>query len=94
MTGNDNWSELTKHHIVPYMYSKWLPIEYKSHNSHDIVLLTRDEHYRYEIEATKLKNLIAKKLNILTLHEYSRKMNQKSSYIGMANAILSYNVKL
>ena len=94
VTGNDDWRELTKHHVVPYMYRKWFPDEYKSNNCHDIVLITRDEHYRYEKEADKLKDTLAMSMNIQTIKEYTRRLSRKNSYIGMAKAILSENVEL
>lgn len=46
---------LTKHHVVPYMFRKRLPLKYKDKNSCDVVLLTRELHDEYEIHATKLK---------------------------------------
>jgi hypothetical protein len=46
---------LTKHHVIPYMFRKHFPLQYKDKNSCDIVLLTREIHNQYEEEATKLK---------------------------------------
>ena len=46
---------LTKHHVVPYMFRKRFPLKFKDKNSCDIVLLTRELHDEYEIHATKLK---------------------------------------
>lgn len=94
VTGNEDWQELSKHHIVPYMFFKWLPVEYKSRNCHDVVLITREQHYLYELQANKLKDIIAMELDIPTLSEYSRRISRKASYVGMANAILSNDVPL
>lgn len=47
--------ELTKHHVIPYMFRKHFPLEYKDKNSCDIVLLTRQLHNEYEEKATELK---------------------------------------
>lgn len=92
--GCSDYSLLTKHHIVPTMFMKHFPIELKSNNSHDVVLISVENHRRYEIEADKLKDMIAYSYDVPTLSEYSRKISSKNSYIGMANAILSPNVEM
>lgn len=51
--------ELTKHHVIPRVYIKYFPLEIKSNNSHDVVLLCADCHSDYELEATKLKKELA-----------------------------------
>lgn len=94
VTGTNDWTELTKHHIVPFMYRKWFPEEYKSRNCHDIVLITREMHYEYEKIANELKDLIAEELGIPTLSEYSKRISRKTSYIGMANAILNKDIPM
>lgn len=53
---------LTKHHIVPHMYRKFLPLEIKSRSSHDIVVICVPCHSKYETEAMTLKNLIHEQL--------------------------------
>ena len=52
---------LTKHHIVPYMYRRLFPMEYKDKNSTDLVLLTDDVHNRYEMLADVLKKELFEK---------------------------------
>ncbi len=94
VTGTDEWRELTKHHIVPYMYRKWFPEEYKSSNCYDIVLITREKHYEYEAIANYLKDRIADELGIPTLKEYTRRISRKAGYVGMANAILNVTIPL
>jgi hypothetical protein len=48
--------DLTKHHIVPHEYRRFMPEEYKSRNSHDVVPICIDHHYEYEANyADKLK---------------------------------------
>jgi len=63
ITGEKRLEELTKHHITPYCYRTYMPDEYKSANSHDIVPIIADKHYEYEREADKLKEEIANKYN-------------------------------
>ncbi len=60
ITGSKNLKRLTKHHITPYCYRAYLPDEYKSANSHDVVPILDEKHYEYEREADKLKLKIAK----------------------------------
>lgn len=60
ITGVENLERLTRHHITPYCYRKYLPEEYKSANSHDVVPIFDEKHYDYEKEADKLKQKIAK----------------------------------
>ena len=52
---------LTKHHVVPYCYRKFFPREYKDHTSHDVNLLCRSCHDKYETIAEDRKAKIAKK---------------------------------
>lgn len=47
---------LTKHHIVPYAFRKFLPMEYKDHNMHDVVFLCRNCHDKYEILAQQYRD--------------------------------------
>lgn len=46
---------LTKHHVVPYQYRCRFHDRYRCHTSHDVFLLCRDCHSKYEIHAKKLK---------------------------------------
>ena len=54
---------LTKHHVVPYCYRRWMPIEFKAHNFHDILLLCKDCHSEYEKHAYKLKQELGERFN-------------------------------
>jgi len=46
--GSTHIKSLTKHHVVPSMYKKLFPLEYKARSSHDIVVICRDCHNTYE----------------------------------------------
>jgi 8-oxo-dGTP pyrophosphatase MutT (NUDIX family) len=50
--------ELSKHHIVPFMYRKKFELEHKDNRHEDIVPLCRSCHDLYERDATLLKNFI------------------------------------
>lgn len=54
---------LTRHHVVPYCYRKYFPIELKSHNFHDVLSLCMDCHDSYERKADHLKSYLSKKYN-------------------------------
>jgi hypothetical protein len=55
--GNKN--ELNRHHVVPYCYRRYFPLEIKSHNFHDVLSLCVDCHESYERKADKLKANLA-----------------------------------
>jgi hypothetical protein len=48
-------SNLTKHHIVPFAYRRHFPIELKSRNFHDVLLLCLYCHQNYEKKAYEFK---------------------------------------
>ena len=56
--------ELTKHHIVPRCYRKHFPDFLKDHSSHDIVILCKDCHEKYEPVAIEFKSKIAQDMGI------------------------------
>jgi exonuclease 3'-5' domain-containing protein 2 len=47
--------ELTNHHVVPSVYRRHLPESYKSHNSHDTLLICERDHDLYERHAWERK---------------------------------------
>ena len=48
-------SHLTRHHVVPYCYRRYFPLEVKSHNHHDVLSVCVDCHEKYERLADILK---------------------------------------
>lgn len=60
---------LQRHHVVPYHYRKFMPIDYKSRNHHDVVLICRKHHEEYEMIAKSYKTEIARKYNVGTIEE-------------------------
>jgi len=60
---------LQRHHVVPYHYRKFMPIDYKSRNHHDVVLICRKHHEEYEMIAKSYKTLIARKYDVGTIEE-------------------------
>lgn len=55
---------LNKHHVVPYVFRKRFPIEYKSNNHHDVLSTCVDCHENYETHATLYKKELAQKANV------------------------------
>jgi len=62
---------LTKHHVVPSQYRKFLPLKYKSKSSFDVLCLCMDCHHGYEIEADKLKEALLSKYGLV---EYDKEV--------------------
>lgn len=54
---------LTRHHVLPYCYRKFLPLTLKSHNFHDVLSLCVNCHDKYERHADKLKEILSLKYN-------------------------------
>lgn len=50
---------LTRHHVVPYCYRRYFPLEIKSHNFHDVLSLCVECHEAYERRADELKEKLA-----------------------------------
>lgn len=51
---------LTRHHIVPMAFRRYMDLSVKNHDCYDVVLLCVECHERYEVEAHKLKTILAK----------------------------------
>jgi hypothetical protein len=81
--------DLTKHHIVPYMYRKHLPMNIKSRNAHDVVLICNTCHHEYEEEAMKLKNEINIELtgDIIRSGAFDRSVFQKVHIAKMCRTL-------
>jgi hypothetical protein len=53
--------ELSKHHIFPKRYKRFLSLDIKSRDHHDVIALCVDCHSRYENESIKLREELSKK---------------------------------
>lgn len=72
---------LQRHHIVPYCYRTFLPLEYKSRNHHDVVLINSREHAQYEVVANQFKDVLSLKYGVPTIRELGSEYNDKFKYI-------------
>jgi hypothetical protein len=69
--------DLTKHHVVPYMFRKLYP-KYCSNNHHDILIVCLDDHDKYERYADKFKEqLLAPYQNLIAEHNRVLRLNNK-----------------
>ena len=93
--------ELTKHHCVPRCFRKYFPKEYKSHSCHDVVLLCKVCHVKYEEFAQQLKKKLINeycvkktpplKLWCGTPNRLSQQNKELYKAISASNALLNYN---
>lgn len=74
---------LTKHHVIPYMYRRFLPVNVKSRASHDVLIICEGDHIAYEFQALKLKQLIQQEYEVeLPKQEFTpRSPAAKAAYI-------------
>jgi hypothetical protein len=56
--------EITRHHVVPYGFRKFFPLELKEHMLHDILPLCVECHEAYEHSASTLKKELSVKYNM------------------------------
>lgn len=75
---------LTRHHIIPFCFRRWMSDEIKNHSYHDVLLLCSEDHERYEEHALELKKKIA--------HEYKAPINgiwvsSEEEYIAKHKAV-------
>lgn len=75
--GDKNIENLTKHHIVPYNFRKYMPEEYKSRSSIDLVTICRECHYKYEKEAMSFKKFLYKNYGV----ELKQPKEPKENYL-------------
>lgn len=68
---------LSKHHIVPWGFRKFVDDRFKNWSSHDIVLLCLSCHRRYETESEKLKANFAKENGFENCNGYYNKITLK-----------------
>lgn len=80
--------ELTKHHIIPSMYRKFLPTEIKGHSSHDVVIICVKCHNEYELIANDLKNDFLTELNISKIvHILNKETKDKNNLIKKCRSL-------
>jgi len=87
--GSTHIKTLTKHHVIPSMYKKLFPLEFKARSSHDIVVICRECHDRYEHDfADRLKEELAEKFNAPL--QISTQVNDIVKSILICRTIIKY----
>jgi len=56
--------QLTRHHVVPYCYRTYFPVETKSHSSHDVLPTCVSCHDNYEDFANQFRRQLSKEFDI------------------------------
>jgi hypothetical protein len=77
---------LTKHHIIPISYRRHFPLELKSRNFHDVLLMCLDCHHNYEKKALELKIELSDKYNVpfnFKQNEFQEKIKKSIYYSKM-----------
>lgn len=80
---------LTRHHVVPYCYRRYFPLEVKSHNFHDVLSLCVDCHENYERKADELKKHLSETYNAPINGEMEIIKKDMVKFIKIASTILS-----
>jgi len=87
--GSTHIKTLTKHHVIPSMYKKLFPIEFKARTSHDIVVICRNCHDAYEHDfADRLKEELAELFDAPL--QISHKDNEIVKSILICRTIIKY----
>lgn len=84
--GTDEY--ITRHHVVPYCYRKYFPIEIKSHKFHDVLPVCADCHESYERSASVFKKEIANIYNAPINGEFNTK-SYLNKYSKLATSLLN-----
>lgn len=87
-------NDLTRHHVVPYCYRKFFPINLKQHRSYDVMALCIPCHHKYEEYALELKEALAVKYSAPVSGTGTKFDKKLSAARGSAVAILnnSHNI--
>jgi hypothetical protein len=86
--------QITRHHVVPYGFRKFFPIELKEHMLHDILPLCVNCHEKYEGTAFELKKELAKRHNISLLGKGCHTDKSLYSIRGAGNALYYHSDKM
>lgn len=83
--------KLTRHHVVPYGFRKFLPEKLKSHNHHDILVACIKCHDEYENYAIRFKQQLAHKYGVYREYEVIGQENRvRNKAIEVALTLLKW----
>jgi len=86
--------DLTRHHIIPYCYIKYMEVKYKVDVVRDIFLLCEDCHGEYERIAFERKKQWAKDLGIPVCGVADEELRNIRRAMGAAAALQKYSEKI
>lgn len=88
--GSDD--RLTRHHVVPYAFRRFLPAEVKDHSYHDVLLLCIDCHEKYEHHALSLKRKLSEEYGVPVDGIFDARLaNDMRRVKGYARVLLEHN---
>jgi len=90
--GNEEY--LTRHHVVPYCYRRYFPMDLKSHNFHDVLSLCADCHDSYERKADELKNKLGETYQIPLNGEICSDSKEMVTYVKISIALLNPDITI
>lgn len=83
--------ELTRHHIIPYRYVRYMPLKYKADIIHDIFPLCRPCHNRYEKIVNNEQVKWAKENEVHLSGVNKERFNAIRKAVGSAKALLKHS---
>lgn len=86
--------QITRHHVVPYGFRKFFPVELKEHMLHDVLPLCVACHERYEDSALELKRELAKRYNISLVGKGGDINKSLFAIRGAGNALYYHSEKM
>lgn len=85
--GTTDQEVLTRHHIVPYIYRREMPLELKGNSSFDIVPICIEDHVRYEESAENLKRELCLKHGVPPYGKVTPLQKKMRTLGGLAYAL-------
>lgn len=85
---------LTRHHVVPYSFRKFFPLEIKDHAVHDVLLLCINCHEKYESIATDFKKKLSNDYNIPLSGKGCSIIESAYSVAAAGHALINFRDKI
>lgn len=82
---------LTRHHIVPFLFRKNMPLEFKQNNHHDILPMCVMCHENYELSADKFKKELLS-LNKFLCQEMTKEQKYNKKILSARDALKKHEL--
>lgn len=86
--------DLTRHHIIPYSFIRYMAVEYKVDIIRDIFPLCRPCHNRYEKFSEEKRNAMAEAMGVQINCLHNGEMRKVRQAMGAASALLKHKAKM